>query len=153
MNLQFFGKGTSAHFKRGVKFYKFCVCVCVCVCVYVCVCLCVCEVGVLVKKEWDQYSRRDLIPRRTLCIKQYWRSDIFRKLLANNTTHFSRIYIKQYWHFHRVLYKLNYSKKFFKVYIILTSESYCRLTLTFSDQISHKIHTFSGLFRAITKQY
>ena len=31
-----------------------------------------------------------------LDIKQY--TGIFREPLANNTTHFSRVYIKQYWH-------------------------------------------------------
>ena len=40
-------------------------------------------------------------------------TDIFRELLANNTTHFSRVYIKQYWHFQRIPSKLNYSKNFF----------------------------------------
>ena len=66
-------------------------------------------------------------------------TDIFRELLANNTTNFSRfytiitqyrhfqrvtdkqftlhffsVYIKQYWHFQRVPSKLKYSKNFFQ---------------------------------------
>ena len=43
--------------------------------------------------------------------------DIFRALLASNTTDFSRVCIRQYWHFQRVSSKGNYSKKFFRVYI------------------------------------
>ena len=35
-------------------------------------------------------------------------NDTFRELLANNTTHCSRVYIKQYWHFQRVPSKSNY---------------------------------------------
>ena len=42
--------------------------------------------------------------------------NIFRELLGNNTTHFSRVYIKQYCHFQRVPSNLNYSKNFFRVH-------------------------------------
>ena len=41
-------------------------------------------------------------------------TDIFRELLANNTKQFSRVYIKQYWHFQRVPFKLNQIKNFFQ---------------------------------------
>ena len=83
-----------------------------------------------------------------LDIKQY--TDIFREPLANNTTHFSRAYIKQYWHtesyreltgkqyytlfqylyqailrwdFQRFPSKLNYNKKLFQ-------SSYCTILNT-----------------------
>ena len=83
-----------------------------------------------------------------LDIKQY--TDIFREPLANNTTHFSRAYIKQSWHtesyreltgkqyhtlfqylyqpilrwdFHRFPSKLNYNKKLFQ-------SSYCTILNT-----------------------
>ena len=84
-----------------------------------------------------------------LDIKQY--TDIFREPLANNTTHFSRAYIKQYWHtesyreltgkqyytlfqylyqailrwdFQRFPSKLNYNKKLFQ-------SSYCTILTLF----------------------
>ena len=81
---------------------------------------------------------RELLPNNTtqfLDIKQHWHFqsywqtithnfpkitlyniDIFRKLPANNTTNISGVYIKQHWHFQRVLSKLIYSKKFFRVH-------------------------------------
>ena len=43
--------------------------------------------------------------------------DIFRALLASNTTDFFRFCIRQYWHFQRVSSKGNYTKMFFRVYI------------------------------------
>ena len=107
-------------------------------------------------------------------IKHYWHSegftpkqyytffqissntDIFRELLANNTTHFSRAYIKQYWHFQRVSFKLNYSKKFFQssYHTILTlSESYYQTILTYLELISNSIHTFTELLPNSSKHF
>ena len=74
--------------------------------------------------------------------------DIFRELLAKNTTNISRVYIKQQWHFQRVLSKLNYSKKNFQssYHTILTvSGSYHWTTLTYLELISNSIHTFIEL--------
>ena len=39
-------------------------------------------------------------PKQHYTLFQTWSNpDIFRELLSNNTIHFSRAYIKQYWHF------------------------------------------------------
>ena len=94
-----------------------------------------------------------------LDIKQY--TDIFREPLANNTTHFSRAYIKQSWHtgsyreltgkqyhtlfqylyqpilrwdFHRFPSKLNYNKKLFQ-------SSYCTILNTISKSYYQTILT------------
>ena len=80
----------------------------------------------------------------------------FSELLGNNTTHFSRAYIKQYWHFQRVSFKLNYSKKFFQssYHTILTlSESYYQTILTYSEHISNSIHTFIELLLSNSKHF
>ena len=80
----------------------------------------------------------------------------FSELLANNTTHFSRAYIKQYWHFQRVSFKLNYSKKFFQssYHTILTlSESYYQTILTYSEHTSNSIHTFIELLLSNSKHF
>ena len=95
--------------------------------------------GEQVKMIWVNITREVLIPRGHYASSN---TDIFRELLANNTTHFSRVYIKQYWHYHWVLYKLNYSKRFFRVHVTLISESYCQKILTYSELISKIIHTF-----------
>ena len=82
--------------------------------------------------------------------------DIFRELPANYTTHFSRVYIKQYWHFQSVPSKLNYSKNFFQssYHTILTlSESYYRTILTCSELISNTIHTLTELFPNNSKHF
>ena len=63
-------------------------------------------------------------------------TDIFRELLANNyCKHFSKVYIKQYWHFQRVLFKLNYSKNFF--------ENSYHTIMTFSERLYQTVFTFS----------
>ena len=83
-------------------------------------------------------------------------TDISRWLLANNTTHFSRVYTKQYWHFQRVSFKLNYSKKFFQssYHTILTlSESYYQTILTYLELISNSIHTFTELLPNSSKHF
>ena len=49
-------------------------------------------------------------------------TDIFRELLANNATHFSRAYIKQYWRFERV------TGKYYTLFQILD-----QAILTFSE--------------------
>ena len=77
-------------------------------------------------------------------------TDILRELLANNTTHFSRVYIKQYWHFHRIPYKLNYSKNIFRVHITLISY---QIILTYSEFISNSIHTFTELLPNSSKYF
>ena len=96
-----------------------------------------------------------------LDIKQY--TDIFREPLANNTTHFSRAYIKQSWHtesyreltgkqyhtlfqylyqpilrwdFHRFPSKLNYNKKLFQ-------SSYCTILNTISKSYYQTILTLT----------
>ena len=61
--------------------------------------------------------------------------DILRELLVKNTTHCSRIYIKQYLHFQRALSKLNYSKNFFPEFI-------SQNTNTLRKLLSHNIHLF-----------
>ena len=61
-------------------------------------------------------------------------TDLLRELLVQNTTHFSRVYIKQYWHFKRVPSKLNYSKNLFPEFISKTFTS-----LTFSESYYYTI--------------
>ena len=80
----------------------------------------------------------------------------FSELLGNNTTHFSRAYIKQYWHFQRVSFKLNYSKKFFQssYHTILTlSESYYQTILTYLELISNSIHICTELLPNSSKHF
>ena len=77
-------------------------------------------------------------------------TNIFRELLANNTTNFYRfhIIIKQYWIIQRVVSKLNYSKIFFQssYHTILTlSDSYYQTILNYSELILNIIHTFTEL--------
>ena len=74
-----------------------------------------------------------------------------RELLPNNTTHFSKAYIKHYWHFQGVTDKQ---------YQTLLQSS-CQTTLIFSKSYWQAIlHTFQELpsnktdiFRVTTKQY
>ena len=61
--------------------------------------------------------------------------------------------VKQYWHFHRVPYKPNYSKKFFRVHMTLISESYCQTILTYSELLSSSIHTFKELLPISNKYF
>ena len=81
-------------------------------------------------------------------------TDIFRELLANNTTNLSRFFIiiKQYWRFQRVPSKLNYSKNFFQssYHTILTiSESYYQTVLTCSGLISNNFTLFQSYYQTI----
>ena len=83
-------------------------------------------------------------------------NDIFRQLLANSTTHFSKVYIKQNWNFQRVPSKLNYSRKLFQTsyYTILTlSESYYQIILTYLELISNGNHTFTELLPNSRKHF
>ena len=86
-------------------------------------------------------------------IRQYWH---FQRVLANNTTHFSRVYIKQYWCFQRVSSKLNYSKTFFQslYHTILTlSQSYSQTILIYLELISNSIHIFTELIPNSSKHF
>ena len=62
-------------------------------------------------------------------------TDILWELLVQNTTHCSRVYIKQYWHFKGVPSKLNYSKKIFP-------EFKSQNTNTLRKLLSHNIDLF-----------
>ena len=122
---------------------------------------------------WGSYSQTILNTFQD--IKQYWNfrrvtvkqyhtlpkltshnTDISRWLLANNTTHFSRVYTKQYWHFQRVPSKLNYSKRFFlnSYHTILTlSEGYYQKILTYLELRLNSIHTFTELLPSSSKHF
>ena len=83
-------------------------------------------------------------------------TDISKELLANNTTHFSRVYTKQYWHFQRVPSKLNYSKRFFQnsYHTILTlSASYYQKILTYLELRLNSNHTFTELLPSSSKHF
>ena len=94
--------------------------------------------------------------------------------MPNNTTHFSRAYIKQYQHFpsywQTILYtfpkntdnfqraysKLNYSKNFLQssYHTILTlSEIYYQAILTYLGLISNNIHTFTEVLPNSSKHF
>ena len=70
--------------------------------------------------------------------------DIFKELLANNDTHFSRVYIKQYWNFLRVPSKLNYSENFFQslYHTILTLSDSCYQTIWSFDPTKNKLDCY-----------
>ena len=76
-------------------------------------------------------------------------TDILWELLVQNTTHCSRVYIKQYWHFKRVPSKLNYSKNFFPEFISQNTNTLRKLlshnTDLFRARISNSIHTLTEL--------
>ena len=92
-------------------------------------------------------------------------TDIFRELLANNTTHFSRAYIKQHWQFQRVTGKQYYTFPQSLYQAILTflegSFQIKLLQKVFSEFVSHnndnlelisnRIHTFIGLLQNSSK--
>ena len=75
--------------------------------------------------------------------------DILRELLVKNTTHCSRIYIKQYLHFQRALSKLNYSKNFFPEFISQNTNTLRKFLShnidLFRAWISNSIHTLTEL--------
>ena len=60
-------------------------------------------------------------------------TDVFRELLANNTTHFSRVYIKQA--------------------ILTFSESYYQTILTYSEDILKSVYTFTELLPNNSKHF
>ena len=80
----------------------------------------------------------------------------FSELLANNTTHFPRVYINQYWHFERVPSKLTNSKNFSQSSyhtILVLSESYYQTILTCSELKSNSIYTFVQLLSNNSKHF
>ena len=76
-------------------------------------------------------------------------TDILQELLVQNTTHCSRVYIKQYWHFKKVSSKLNYSKNFFPEFISQDTNTLRKLLSHNIDLlrawISNSIHTLTEL--------
>ena len=77
--------------------------------------------------------------------------NIFRELLANNTTNFFRFYIKQYWHFQRIPLKLNNSKNFFSEFISHNTDTFRELLPNNIDLFRPHIKQHSHFHRVITK--
>ena len=73
----------------------------------------------------------------------------FNELLVQNTTHCSRVYIKQYCHFKRVPFKLNCSKNCFPEFISQNTNTLRKLLShnidLFRARISNSIHTLTEL--------
>ena len=76
-------------------------------------------------------------------------TDILRELLVQNTTHCSRVYVKQYWHFKRVPSKLSYSKNLFPEFISHNISTLRKLLShnidLFRARIWKSIHTLTEL--------
>ena len=81
---------------------------------------------------WGSYSKK--IPHTFLQLTSNT-TDILRELLVKNTTHCSRVFLKQYWHFQRFPSKLNYNKNFFPEFILQN-------TNTLKMYLSHNIDLF-----------
>ena len=87
-------------------------------------------------------SRKLLANNYTLFQNLHQTIRAFSELLANNTAHTSRVYIKQYWYFQRVTGKQYY--KLFSIShhyqtILTLSESYYQTILTYSELILDSI--------------
>ena len=95
---------------------------------------------------WGSYSKK--IPHTFLQLTSNT-TDILRELLVKNTTHCSRVFLKQYCHFQRFPSKLNYNKNFFPEFILQNTNT-LKMYLShnidlFRVRISNSIHTLTEL--------
>ena len=74
-------------------------------------------------------------------------TDIFREVLTNNTTNFSRFYIiiKQYWHFQSYWQAILQTFQSWGNTTLTLSKSYYQTILTYSELISNGIHNITEL--------
>ena len=76
-------------------------------------------------------------------------NDNFIELLVNNATYFFRVYIKQDWYFQRVPSKLNHEKNFQSSYhTILTLRELLQTILTYSELISNSTNNSKHFFES-----
>ena len=84
-------------------------------------------------------------------------TNILWELLVQNSTHSSRVYIKQSWHFKRVPSKLNYNKNVFPEFISQNTNTLRKLLSQnidlFRARISNSVHTLTELLSNNSKHF